>query len=83
MSGPGMYTYLMGNMPAGDRSAASALNFLVTFSAQAIAAAAAGAFVTRFGYPAVLLSAALICAAAAILFRLLADDPKPDPAAER
>jgi len=83
MSEPGMYTYLMGSAPAGDRSAASALNFLVTFSAQAIAAAAAGAFVTRFGYPAVLLSAALICAAAALLFRLLLGDPKPDPAAAR
>lgn len=71
MSEPGMYSYLMDCVPASHRSGASAINFLVASSAQAIAAAAAGALIQRLGYPPVLIIAAILCVAAAALFRLL------------
>jgi MFS family permease len=71
MSEPGTFTLLMEGVPAGERSNASALNFLVAFGGQAIAAAVAGAMLARFGYPPVFTAAALICGAAALLFRIL------------
>jgi MFS family permease len=80
MTEPGMFTFLMDSAPAGERSNASALNFLVTFTAQAIIAAIAGRMLARFGYPPVLVGAALICALAALLFRVLLSKPMP-PAA--
>jgi predicted MFS family arabinose efflux permease len=80
MTEPGMFTFLMDSAPAGERSNASALNFLVTFTAQAIIAAIAGRMLARFGYPPVLVGAALICALAALLFRVLLSKPTP-PAA--
>jgi MFS family permease len=77
MTEPGMFTFLMDSAPAGERSNASALNFLVTFTAQAIIAAIAGRMLARFGYPPVLVGAALICALAALLFRVLLAKPTP------
>jgi predicted MFS family arabinose efflux permease len=71
MSEPGMFTLLMEGVPEGDRNSASALNFLVAFSAQAIAAATAGHLLTTFGYPPVMIGAAFVCAGAALLFRIL------------
>jgi predicted MFS family arabinose efflux permease len=79
MTEPGMFTFLMDGVPAEERSNASALNFLVTFAAQAIVAAIAGRMLARFGYPPVLVAAAIICALAALLFRVLL--AKPNPAA--
>ena len=77
MTEPGMFTFLMDGVSPAERSNASALNFLVTFAAQAIAAAIAGKMLARFGYPPVLIAAALICALAALLFRVLLANPKP------
>jgi len=71
MSEPGMFTLLMEGVPEGERSSASALNFLVAFSGQAIAAATAGHLITNFGYPPVMIGAALVCAGAAFAFRVL------------
>ncbi len=75
MSEPGMFTLLMEGVPEGERSSASALNFLVAFSGQAIAAATAGHLLTAFGYPPVMIGAAIICAGAALLFRVLLAKP--------
>ena len=77
MSEPGMFTFLMEAAPAEERASASALNFLVSFAGQALAAAVAGQMLARFGYPPVLLAAGLICGAAALLFRFLLADLKP------
>jgi MFS family permease len=77
MSEPGMFTLLMDIAPESERSSASALNFLVTFSGQAIAAAAAGRLLQQFGYPPVMIGAAVICAFAALLFLLLMSGAKP------
>jgi predicted MFS family arabinose efflux permease len=71
MSEPGIYTLLMNNVRAQERSGASALNFLVVFSSQAVAAATAGAAFTHFGYPAVLAAAAAMAAVSAFLVRVL------------
>ncbi|MGH9665482.1 MAG: MFS transporter, partial [Bryobacteraceae bacterium] len=65
MSEPGLYAFLMDAVPAGERSGASALNFLVASCAQAIAAACAGLVLDRLGYTPVLVAAAVICTVAA------------------
>ena len=77
MTEPGMFTFLMDSAPAEERSNASALNFLVTFTAQAIIAAISGRMLARFGYPPVLVAAAVICALAALSFRVLLAKPTP------
>jgi len=79
MTEPGIFTFLMDGVPVEDRSSASALNFLVTFAAQATVAAIAGRVVSRFGYPPVLVAGAIICALAALLFRALLAKPKRPP----
>ena len=78
MSEPGLYSYLMDVVAARDRGGASALNFVVAFGAQAIAAAVAGAFIYRLGYSPVLLLAAVVCAVAALMFGLLREKPAPE-----
>jgi MFS family permease len=78
MSEPGMFTLLMESVKESDRSTASALNFLVSFGGHAIAAALAGVFIARVGYPPVLIAAAIICAGAALLFRVLLAKSAPD-----
>jgi predicted MFS family arabinose efflux permease len=75
MSEPGMFTYLMESVAPSERNSASALNFLVTFAGQAIAAAVSGAMLARFGYPPVLAVGAAMCVAAALLFRVLLVKP--------
>jgi MFS family permease len=75
MSEPGMFTLLMEGVPEAERNSASALNFLVGFSGQAIAAATAGHLITNFGYPPVMIGSALVCASAALLFRVLLAKP--------
>ncbi len=69
MSEPGVFALLMNSVPPAERAAVSALNMMVIFATQASAAGAAGVLITRFGYPPVLTAAALICCAAALLFR--------------
>jgi MFS family permease len=71
MSEPGMFTLLMDIVPPGERNKASALNFLVSFAGQAVAASVAGWMLARFGYPPVLAAGAVICVAAAFLLRTL------------
>jgi predicted MFS family arabinose efflux permease len=75
MSEPGLFQLLMDGVPEGERNSASALNFLVGFSGQAIAAVSAGHLITNFGYPPVMIGSAIICAAAALLFRILLARP--------
>lgn len=71
MSEPGMLNFLMDAVTEGERSGVSALYFLVSSSVQAIAAVLSGMLLRRFGYPPVLLIAALLCAIAGILVRML------------
>ena len=68
MSEPGMYSLLMGRIEPHEQSGASALNFLVIFGAQALAASISGVGVRHLGYPVVLVTAALtaLLAAAAV-----------------
>ena len=68
MSEPGIYASLMNRVLPGQRSGASALNFLVLFGCQALAASVAGAVVTRYGYSPMLAGAAVLAVAAAWLF---------------
>ena len=70
MSEPGLNSLLMQKVGERERGGASALNFLVAFSAQAAAAFAAGALLRRFDYGPVLLGAAAAAAAAAMLFHV-------------
>jgi predicted MFS family arabinose efflux permease len=78
MSEPGMFTLLMDGVKITERNSASALNFLVSFGGQAVAAALAGIALERFGYPPVLTAAAIICGMAAFLFRVLLGKAKPE-----
>jgi MFS family permease len=77
MSEPGMFTFLMNGVASSERNSASALNILVSFGCQALAAALAGGILTRFGYPPVLAAASAICVAAALLFRTLLVKQEP------
>jgi len=76
MSEPGMFTFLMNGVAEGERNSASALNILVSFGCQAVAAALAGGILARVGYPPVLAAASAICLAAALLFRMLLVKPE-------
>jgi len=71
MSEPGMYSLLMDGVEARERGGASALNFLVVFGGQALAAAVAGVGVRKFGYPVVLAIAAMAALLAGFAFRAL------------
>jgi MFS family permease len=75
MSEPGLNTLLMNRVDEGERGGASALNYLVAFSAQALAAFLAGGLLARFGYVAVLSGAALVATLAAVLLRQLLEAP--------
>jgi len=76
MSEPGIYTSLMSRVLPEQRGGASALNFLVMFAAQALAATVAGAVVARYGYPPMLAAASILAAAAAALFWRLPQDSR-------
>ncbi len=71
MSEPGLNTLLMNQVNERERGGASALNYLVAFSAQALAAWGSGLLLARFGYGPVLAGAAGMALAAAGLFQLL------------
>ncbi len=71
MSEPGMSTLIMSRVKPEERGGASSLNYLVAFTAQAIAAAVAGWFLSRAGYSPVLLAAAGLAVTAALAFRKL------------
>jgi MFS family permease len=72
MNEPGIYSLLMEQIPADQRSSASASTFFVTAACQAIASAIMGVVIVRFGYSVVLLGIAGIAAAATLLFARLA-----------
>ena len=74
MSEPGLNTLLMNHVAERERSGASALNYLVAFGAQALAAFAAGEWATKFGWGPVLAGAAVLGLAAAGLFRVMLKD---------
>jgi len=74
MSEPGLNTLLMNHIDERERSGASALNYLVAFGAQALAAFAAGNLFTRLGYGWTLAGAGVLAAVSALLFRLLLRD---------
>lgn len=69
MNEPGLYSLLMGNVPAEQRGGASASNSLVMSVSQLIAAALAGWVFDRYGYPSALFGIALIALLAAGFFR--------------
>ena len=71
MSEPGMNTVLMSNVAPESRAGASAVNYLVVFSAQALASAGAGWTIARMGYPPVLTGAGMLALLAGVLFLTL------------
>jgi hypothetical protein len=68
MNEPGIYSLLMDQIPPSERSGASASTFFVSYACQAIASAAMGAGIVRFGYSAALLAVAGLAVAATLLF---------------
>jgi predicted MFS family arabinose efflux permease len=85
MSEPGIYSLLMNQVTPPERSGAAALNTLVISVFQALSAAVAGVVVAHFGYPSLLMAAALVACLAAFLFRVLLrnvlDHPEFEPSA--
>jgi len=71
MSEPGIYSLLMERVRPEERSGASAMNFVVLFGGQALAAAVAGVAVQHFGYRIVLAVAGVTAVIAGLLFRVL------------
>jgi hypothetical protein len=85
MTEPGLFSLVMSRVAPGEQAGASAMNFLVISSAQAIAVATAGASFARYGYPTVLGAMAAVALAAALFFRLILGKdvlppPQPSPA---
>jgi hypothetical protein len=71
MNEPGIYSLLMDQIPPGERSSASASTFFVSNACQAMASAAMGAAIVRFGYSAALFGIAGLAVAATLLFARL------------
>jgi MFS family permease len=71
MDEPAMETLLMTKVRPHERSGASALMYMVIFASGALAAPVAGAGLTRFGYPAVIVSASLLLVVGALSFGFL------------
>ncbi len=69
MSEPGLSTLLMNGVEERERGGASAVNYLVMFAAQALAALVGGAVVSRFGYGVALAGSAGLAVLAAALFK--------------
>jgi MFS family permease len=69
MSEPGMNALLMNRVEEREHGGASALNYVVAFGAQALAAFAGGVCVNRFGYGPTLAAAGALALLAAALFR--------------
>jgi hypothetical protein len=78
MCEPGTYTLLMNGVAPEQRSGATAMNFLVIFGTQAVAAHVSGALIARLGYPAMLIAAAGMAVLAAAMFRLWVRPPGPE-----
>jgi MFS family permease len=69
MSEPGLSTLLMNGVEERERGGASAMNYLVMFAANALAALVGGAVVIRFGYGVALAGSAGLAVLAAALFQ--------------
>ena len=79
MSEPGMSTYLMDHSKERERGGAAALYMLIIFGGQAVAAKLSGLALVRFGYPAVMATAALLAIIAGLCFRLAMSRGNPAP----
>ena len=75
MNEPGVFTLLMDRVNPEERTGASALMFLVTSGAQALAGTVAGAGYARIGYSAVMFISAGVAVLAATLFGTILRDP--------
>jgi predicted MFS family arabinose efflux permease len=71
MNEPGIYSLLMDRVPSAERNRASASTFFVSSGSAAVASAATGAAIVRFGYSYVLAAIATLAVAAAFLFQRL------------
>jgi predicted MFS family arabinose efflux permease len=71
MTEPGIYSLLMSKVQPDEQSGASSMNFFAAFCAQAVAAAIAGAALSRYGYQPVVTVIAALILVSALLFRLL------------
>jgi len=69
MSEPGLSTLLMSGVEERERGGAAAMNYLVMFGAQALAALVGGAVVSKFGYGAALAGSAALALLSAALFQ--------------
>jgi predicted MFS family arabinose efflux permease len=79
VSEPRLFALLMGRLKPEQQSGASALNFLTSFSSEALAAAISGIALARFGYSPVLVTAGAVTLLAAFLFLRLRDGVGDDP----
>lgn len=77
LSEPTIQSLLMNSVASDQRSEASAMYFLATSLAQAGAAVAGGATISRYGYPTLILGAVLAMIASAMLFRVLCSAERP------
>ena len=75
MSSPGLYNLLMNETPDAERSTAAAMTLFCNALVATVATAGAGVLLTRFGYPPVLFSLAVVALAIALLFRFLLSPP--------
>jgi hypothetical protein len=80
MNEPGIFSLLMDQIPANERSSASASTFLVTYGCQAIASTAMGVAIVRIGYSATLFCIAGLAVVATVLFGRLSGPPASAPA---
>jgi predicted MFS family arabinose efflux permease len=78
MSEPGLNTLLMNHVHERERGGASALNYLVAFGAQAVAAFGGGSLFARMGYAWTLTGAAVLALTAAALFGVLLRSPRAE-----
>jgi predicted MFS family arabinose efflux permease len=76
MSGLGLYNLLMNETPDAERSAAAAMTLFCNALVASLATAGAGVLLTRFGYPPVLFSLAIVALTIALLFRFLLAPPQ-------
>jgi MFS family permease len=76
MSSPGLYNLLMNETPDAERSTAAAMALFCNTLVASIATAGAGILLTRFGYPPVIFSLAVMAMVIALLFRFLLSAPQ-------
>lgn len=79
MSEPATFTLLMSRVEVDQRAGASSLSFFVTAASQAVATAAAGQSIVRFGYRPLLIFGSATTALAAWLFYRLLEGSQPEP----